>query len=1684
MKFKMWTKTLLILTLVLSFGLPAANVKIKILKQTSQYVHLQIHFDEPQWIPRGTAVLASYSDAAFTQDAHQNVVPVVVQLLNLSPTHALPVKILHLQTEVKTVKQYVFNNSVSSEQQAITQARNWVQTKYLGLMGDFPLHALHIFPVRVSSDHQQVTFLKSIELTIGSPTAAAQNMPGVGGPSKKTAIARVLEKVVLNKEHQLYVPEQFSRTLSTSATQTSKLQQWQTILQNDIVFKMVVDQDGLYKVTYEDLLKAGVPLPQIDPQNLHLYNKGKEIPIYFKGEQDHEFNEEDYFEFWGERNKRTFQKQFPELYADPFSDQNVYWLVYQNTRGARLVEESGGINSAANELVISPFAFRDTLHFEKNAVAHKFGHTATLVNRPAYEIDTYYYDKGISSPGGVGYDFEVPDPAEYGAEVVVKAMFRGKSFFDYLTNPIEGHKVTLKLRGKDNVAYLVGRVDVKDGWKDQETRIITNADSVIKIDQSALNNGLNRLEVDMFQTGVSDIVVLNWFEISYLRKYRAHNNFLKFHVDRDFFDGRFVRLGDRIQFNVDGFTSKDIDVYKIGISKITNVDTKPVKDETTNKFSFGISFQDEVVDPSTKYIALTESQKKKVLKIEAFRPWKTESPQASLLSTTNKADYLIITHDLFAEECKRLQSLKQAAGFQPEVVTVRDIYDLFNYGIKSPLAIKAFIGYVYENWDASAPLEYVVLVGDAVSDYRSENDLVPTIFYNSVKFGATESDYQYALLKGDDYLPEVIVARIPARTVYELQNYLDKIEHFPEQPTGQWVNQTLFISGSDGATEYLTDRPIFRAQNLRLINYRIPQTLFAAQINSLEDPNIPNDPHFGNNRDVINAFNNGLVFVNFVGHGGGAIWADAGLMGLEDVEQLANGYKLPFVSSLTCFTGSFANPQTYSLGEKMVLSAQKGAIGFLGSSGVGWLYNDFAIAWGLPDYLWNDAFTFGEAINLMKLYYMANPFYYTEEGRFYTFGYGGIVFSQVSQYNYFGDPALKMPQVKEQLTIKIEPEIVLPGDSVALTISQFPQPANVAVQVSDEANYLVFSKELTDVSAPVRIGLRVPATLPAQQLRVKVFAGNQSQSASGFARIAVAQPLVKQVLTEPADLSINQPVVFKVVLKADKAIRQVTITNLYDENSFQNYNVNLTLAKLNDTTYISQPFAGFGKGGNKIFDVVVATEDGKTIVERWKKIYVYDPRPDLLVEPQSVGWGGQSSLSLKFKIKNHSEHAVQNVRVACYDNVISNDQPFAMPEVALAEAREKWVEVPLPEDVPYQAYHQIKIVVDADSLYEERDEDNNQVNTTLFQNALVITPDLGTSLNGQVHQVLDLGDHWQFEVQPQATNKAFVLRFEKQNISGLIARADQNDLKPVLLAEQQDTTGLVLSFSEVADLKVQSLLTLQLDSIQHNYPKERIFIYRYDPVLNAWSALPSTWSGNVLQATVDASGIFAPFYTTDDNEPLLEISVNGRPLISNMLVPHKPTVGILLQDVNGVDFNRSLDLKIDEQFIVKNGQLLDKGVTLPDSSSNVKNIQIVFTPELSPGKHNLFLKVSDVNGNVAQKNITFTVADGFDLIVYGNYPNPFKERTIISYYIESNEQIDELSIKIYTTSGRLIRSKMLDLDPTILDDNLKEPNYHELIWDGTDDDGNQVANGVYFAIIRAKYRGKTIKQVLKMARLR
>lgn len=109
---------------------------------------------------------------------------------------------------------------------------------------------------------------------------------------------------------------------------------------------------------------------------------------------------------------------------------------------------------------------------------------------------------------------------------------------------------------------------------------------------------------------------------------------------------------------------------------------------------------------------------------------------------------------------------------------------------------------------------------------------------------------------------------------------------------------------------------------------------------------------------------------------------------------------------------------------------------------------------------------------------------------------------------------------------------------------------------------------------------------------------------------------------------------------------------------------------------------------------------------------------------------------------------------------------------------------------------------------------------------------------------------------------------------------------------------------------------------------------------------------------------------------------------------------------------------------------------------------------LSDGKYTVSVKAWDNQNNSSEKETFFEVhsADDFALLNAVNYPNPFSNSTTFTFQRTSSDPID-VEIKIYSIAGRLI--KIIDA-PNIGESFVRVP------WDGKDNDGNTLANGIYF----------------------
>jgi hypothetical protein len=86
-----------------------------------------------------------------------------------------------------------------------------------------------------------------------------------------------------------------------------------------------------------------------------------------------------------------------------------------------------------------------------------------------------------------------------------------------------------------------------------------------------------------------------------------------------------------------------------------------------------------------------------------------------------------------------------------------------------------------------------------------------------------------------------------------------------------------------------------------------------------------------------------------------------------------------------------------------------------------------------------------------------------------------------------------------------------------------------------------------------------------------------------------------------------------------------------------------------------------------------------------------------------------------------------------------------------------------------------------------------------------------------------------------------------------------------------------------------------------------------------------------------------------------------------------------------------------------------------------------------------------------------------------NTPNPFNPRTTVRYQLAGKAHV---SLKVFDVSGRVVRT---------LVDQVQSPNVYDITWDGTTDNGTNVASGVYWARMSTSrgFTGSTKMVVLK-----
>lgn len=1651
-----------------------------ITRQTNEFINLSFHFPEPQIEQQnenGQYGVASIPGLNFSQDINEPLLP--YYYVNLAvPPGKIKINILSEQSDVLPFFRPIV--LLDSTQETINPAEVYpalfpeqvVQMNSSGVFRDYRIVTLKVAPLQVIPEglkfyrdlKVQVRFANQSAISWGNNVSGGKLSVGRVSQSEK----EVLSKFVVNADKIELIPP---------AVQKSSVNQPMSLnsADPDHQVKIIVNEKGIYRVTGQDLKDAGINIDVINPQTFRLTNKGKDVHILVYGDQDQVLDPEDAVEFWGERNEKTFTDKYPDVYNDPFSDENVYWLSWGGAPGVRMVQESGAIIET-NPLKFNKARYYPyTYHLEKDANFQRLGYTNT--HKLSYTQDFWLFDTGIQSVGKKAYSFflSYPDSSSFDP-VTVHMKLMGKSL-----NP---HKVEVWLNQQ-----LVGRTN--NDWYDQSVYTIDNS-AGSNIWSAELKHGLNELEIqlpEMAPDGKSDYILFNWADITYSRQYKAYNNYINF--TRPALSSVSFPEIDLYQFEIYNFTRSDIEVYKKGISKIVNFRLDG-NSATGNSDRYKITFQDNVQTDEVEYIALTSDLKKKPLRIERDKPYDESNPTLSLKDPSNSAEYIIITHKDFYRQAQNYADYRRQEGLRVALVKTEDIYDEFNFGIKSPLAIKEFLHYAFYNWDRNHRLKYVLLLGDANYNYKTKHptfkDFVPTFFYQTQKFGAVATDYPYSLIAGDDLIPDIFVGRVPVNTNSDVNIILEKIKEYEQETViGPWRNQTLFMSGNDRSTlEFntsvynafgLTHRPAFRTQNQRVIDHLLPKHYSSFKLNTVKDENLQYDPNFGGTTDLIEYFDNGVSFVTFLGHGGGAIWADVNLLNLQDVNRLNNKGMYPFIASMTCFTGAFDNPGNPGLAQKLLLSLDKGAIGLVASSGLGWVANDYSMLWHLGEELFLSDISVGEALAIAKITYFNEGQYAINDtlvpGLFW--GHSSTRYDMIHQYNLLGDPYLHLARPAEDLQISVSSTNPLPGDTIMVTIQAPLTDAEGYLELSDLKNDVVHREPIFYSGGVYNRELTIPTDIREGTAYVRAYLASDHLDAAGYQSLGINYTVFDSVETIPAQPNAEDSVYIRFVAKNNYGLQSVKVVAIENGDT-----LHLAADSIGPNRFMTRRPIPPTYTLTKVSYIVYAeTQQGH--MHRMAFNYaVQENRPDPFIYKRQIRWTGPEKVKLGVSVGNNGSVPVQQADLKLYvgRHNFLNDTPFATLPFSLDEKDSLTLSVDFPFSLRDSVFS-VYAYLNRDGESPDYNRFNNLDSSVLVVNTYQITPEAGTGYTTTENDTIHLsGGHWIYGSPGCVTQPSAITYDEtaenrplQEGLTG-VPLAGNGDLKAIKIFLFNDQTQIAFP------LQMQIAMdTTWLDT--NNVQLAQLRLYRWDERLQAWMQENATIANNgaFLRASITQGGIYAPFITNDDKSPHIELTVDGRHIREKSLISSNPILNIMIEDESGLNISREW-----VEVLINDVPVPPEKIFIPDSVQQSKVLGLTVYPELSTGQFDLTVKAKDVNGNLAKQQYSLRVTDEFDLHVFGNYPNPFSDFTIFTYYL--TKELDDLEIRIFTVSGRLIKVIKNDENTLTPGNDPRRIGYGELMWDGTDEDGNEVANGVYFAIIRGKYEDQEKEEILKVAKLK
>lgn len=888
-----------------------------------------------------------------------------------------------------------------------------------------------------------------------------------------------------------------------------------------------IDETGVYRITGQELLVAGISSSAVHPSSLRLYRGGglpleadptipdslqadrvglNEVPIEVIGAGDGEWNLDDELRFYGVSTSvwldRLVEGADPlEHYDHPMADEAVYWLTWESTATSPLPGTPLRVAGAA----AAPTGGRalETARLRRHFEQQNFDDAGRVA-------DNFVWFNSISSSWSS--DFDLP-----GATADSSAFFvldwRGM-ISDYRRSSSYRFAGTAQVNDRTDQSVTTDF----SAWTQQdslrvrlcgpfEPRIGASNRIVLENHSDLIVNVRENLATDSY-----DILYWAGLDLS------AHPGQLEVPV----WDGQTgTAAADLVVTGPSGRQPLVWDVTDpFSVRVLAGAVTGSHPDATT----YGVDLSS---GGHRIFQALTGDRLLDVGSIERTSP-------VALRGQSADVDYIVVHPGAFrtaALELADYRSTKLPDVESPVAmaVDVQDIYDNFSGGQKDWRAIRNYLRHVYET--GGGRLKYVCLLGNACRDYRNQLGRTPQVdqFYDFVPTDVRTSypnspswywsQWPYASDDGlvsfdqaaDGYLdaPDLTVGRLPAISAAEADAMVARTIAFDaEIPGGPWRNSVTLVADDQ---KYRNIDPYSgewqhtkMAEDIATL--LLPPTIDVERIYSLAYDFPPGGITKPDVKAAINTtLNRGTTIYHYIGHGSQDSLADERIFDDRDIPALTNGERLCMFSAFSCDVGMFDSSFRRSMGESFLASSQGGAIVTITASQVSFIRenNRLTIAFYqelFPERSADTTIGPGRALQQAK-------------GRLISSGDQ----SNAQRYNLMGDPAIRLPHPVTDLafaadtvdtlltgrlgTVRIDGEAstVTPvaGDPYQLRVEEASTSHIFVSADADTYSYVlrgapIFQGAGTAAGADVEASFMVPTQIRrGEDARVRVIVGDE-----------------------------------------------------------------------------------------------------------------------------------------------------------------------------------------------------------------------------------------------------------------------------------------------------------------------------------------------------------------------------------------------------------------------------------------------------------------------------------------------------------------------------------------------------------------------------------------------------------------